>query len=75
MIGKDQFFDLLNRTRERSNQFPRKKQKGAPSMVIQSKSTRGNKFFSLVTNAAATNRISYSSASDLLGLKAGSIKS
>lgn len=72
-IGRDIFFNLLNEVREKSNQFPRRKRKGGPSMLIQSKSTRGNKFFNLVTNAAATNQISYSAASDLLGLKAGNI--
>lgn len=72
-ISRDVFFSWLDEVRERSNQFPRKEKKGGPSMLIQSKSTRGNKFFSLVTNAAATNQISYSVASDLLGLKAGNI--
>lgn len=72
-INRDLFFNWLNEVRERSNQFPRKEKKGGPSMLIQSKSTRGNKFFNLVTNAAAANQISYSTASDLLGLKAGNI--
>ena len=72
-ISRDTFFNWLDEVRERSNQFPRKEKKGGPSMLIQSKSTRGNKFFSLITNAAATNQISYSMASDLLGLKAGNI--
>lgn len=72
-IGRDTFFSWLDEVRTRSNQFPRKEKKGGPSMFIQSKSTRGNKFFSLITNAAATSQISYSTASDLLGLKAGNI--
>jgi len=72
-ISRDIFFSWLNEVRERSHQFPRKEKKGGPSMLIQSKSTRGNRFFSLITNAAATNQISYSIASDLLGLKAGNI--
>ncbi len=72
-ISADVFFNWLDEVRERSNMFPRKEKRGAPSMLIQSKSTRGNKLFNLVTNAAVTNQISYSTASDLLGLKVGSI--
>ena len=72
-IDRDKFFEWLGAVREKSSQFPRKKQRGGPSMLIQSKSTRGIKFFDLVTNAAVSNQISYSAASDLLGLKAGNI--
>lgn len=73
-VGRDNFFELLSEVREKSNSFPRRKEKGgAPSMIIQSKSTRGNKFYNLVTNAAVTNQISFSVASDLLGLKVGNI--
>lgn len=70
-IERDIFFNWLEKIRSRK--YPKKERKGSPSMIIQSKSTRGNKFFNLVTSAVATNRISYSSASDLLGLKVGSI--
>lgn len=73
-ISKTEFFDLLHPVRERSNSFKKQKQSGAPSMIIQSKSTRGNKFFNIVTGAVTNNQISYSAASDLLGLKVGSIK-
>lgn len=72
-IEKDTFFRWLNEVRERSNSFSRTKHEGGPSMLIQSKSTRGKTFFSLVTNAAVTNKISFSTAADLLGLKAGNI--
>lgn len=68
------FYDWLAEVRERSNNFPRKKkQESGPSMIIQSKSTRGAKFFELVSNAAISSQISYSTAADLLGLKATSI--
>ena len=43
-------------------------------MIIQSKSTRGNKFFGTVTSAATNGKMSYSAASDLLGLKVGNIR-
>lgn len=73
LIGNSKFFKLLEEVREKSNNFPRRKLEGHPSMIIQSKSTRGNKFFNLVTSAATTNKISFSTASDLLGLKAANI--
>jgi len=73
-ISKSKFFDLLEEVREKSNSFPRIKKRNSISMIIQSKSTRGNRFFNLVTNAAATNQLSFSVASDLLGLKVGSIR-
>jgi Zn-dependent peptidase ImmA (M78 family) len=72
-ISKKVFYDWLDEIRKRSKNLPKRKGKGAPSMIIQSKSTRGNKFFDLVTNAAISNQISYSTASDLLGLKVASI--
>ena len=73
-IKRDTFFNLLEKVRERSDSFPRKKKEGSPSMVIQSKSTRGNAFFRLVVDAAVSNKISFSAASDLLGLKPGNIR-
>jgi len=73
-ISKNKFFELLDPVREQSNRFPRKKINGAPSMIIQSKSTRGNKFFNIVTGAAINSKMSYSVASDLLGLKVGNIR-
>lgn len=73
-ISKSKFFELLETVKGRSNSFTRKKMKGAPSMVIQSKSTRGNKFFNIVTSAVTNSKISYSAASDLLGLKVGNIR-
>ena len=51
-ISKSKFFEILELVRERSNSFKKKKEKGAPSMIIQSKSTRGNKFFNSVTTGA-----------------------
>lgn len=75
LISPSKFFELLDLVKTRSSNFIRHKSKGAPSMFIQSKSTRGNKFFGIVTSAAATNQISYSSASDLLGLKASKFQS
>lgn len=73
-ISKPKFFELLDPVRERSNSFKRKKTDGAPSMLIQSKSTRGNKFFNIITGAVTNSQISYSAASDLLGLKVGNIR-
>ncbi|MFA5188284.1 MAG: XRE family transcriptional regulator [Patescibacteria group bacterium] len=73
-IDKVCFFRLLDEVRVRSNSLPKKQNKGPRSMIVQSKSTRGNKFFSLITNAATMNKISFSSASDLLGLKASNIR-
>ncbi|MES2315317.1 MAG: ImmA/IrrE family metallo-endopeptidase [Patescibacteria group bacterium] len=75
-ITKPVFFKLLDLVREKSNSLPRKnkKQDGGPSMVIQSKSTRGKKFFETIANAAIGGKISYSTASDLLGLKVGNIR-
>lgn len=74
-ISRQIFFQWLEEVRERSNSFPRTKREGegGPSMLIQSKSTRGAKFFDLVSNAAVANQLSYSTAADLLGLKASSI--
>jgi Zn-dependent peptidase ImmA (M78 family) len=73
-IGRSRFFELLTEVRKKSNNFPKIKQKVPISRLIQSKSTRGNKFFNLVTNATTTNQLSFSAASDLLGLKVGSIR-
>jgi len=75
-ISKDTFFNLLEEVRAKSNSFKRAKQNdNSPrSRVVLSKSARGNKFFDLVVSAAVTNRISYSSASDLLELKVGNIR-
>jgi Zn-dependent peptidase ImmA (M78 family) len=75
-ISKTIFFELLTLVRERSSGFGKKKNKqdGGPSMIVQSKSVRGNKFFNVVTDAALSGRLSYSAASDLLGLKVGSIR-
>ena len=47
-FNKNIFFELLDSVRARSRGFLREKRKGSPSMVIQSKSTRGNKFFEIV---------------------------
>ena len=69
------FFRLLVEVQEKSNSFPRKTKENKPiSSVIQSKSTRGSKFFNLVVGAVLSNRISFSSASDLLGVKVGNIR-
>lgn len=77
-ISKTTFFNLLDLVRERSNSFkkkkPKKENEGGPSMVVQSKSTRGGKFFEAVATAASDGKISYSAASDLLGLKVGNIR-
>ena len=77
-ISKTTFFELLGLVRERSNSFkkkrPKEKQEGGPSMIVQSKSTRGSKFFDVVATAATDGKISYSAASDLLGLKIGNIR-
>jgi Zn-dependent peptidase ImmA (M78 family)/transcriptional regulator with XRE-family HTH domain len=70
IIDRDIFFDILVDVRKKSKSLiKRKKKDGYPSMLIRSKSTRGNKLFSLVTSAASNNKISFSAASDLLGLK------
>lgn len=74
-ISSKEFFELLPLVKEKSNSLPRKKKENIPiSRIIQSKSTRGSKFFNLVAGAAEVNQISYSKASDLLGLRIGSIK-
>lgn len=76
-IDKTYFFELLKQVRSISQNFPKKNKimkKGGPSMLIQSKSTRGNRFFNLIANAAQASQISFSTASDLLGLKIGSIR-
>lgn len=75
-ISHDAFFNLLEEVRAKSNSFIKTKadNTGPRSRVILSKSSRGNKFFDLVVNAAVTNRISYSTASDLLELKVGNIR-
>jgi Zn-dependent peptidase ImmA (M78 family)/transcriptional regulator with XRE-family HTH domain len=81
LITEDQFFDLLGPVREKSNSLPRRdKNEGDEEeefrigQAILSKSSRGAKFFDLVASASASNRISYSEASDLLGIKSGYIK-
>ncbi len=77
-VSKTTFFELLELVREKSSSFkkkkPKEKQEGGPSMVVQSKSTRGGKFFEAVAAAAIDGKISYSTASDLLGLKVGNIR-
>jgi len=74
LINKKDFFLLLEEVRKKSDSFPRTQSEGHPSMLIQSKSTRGNKFFKLVSDAAVNNNMSFSAASDLLGLKVGNIR-
>ena len=75
-IPSNLFFDLLGPVREKSNSLGRKKKKKNSPIagVILSKSTRGRKFFNLVATAATANRMSFSAASDLLGLKVGNIR-
>lgn len=75
-ISQNSFFNLLGPVREKSNSLPRKKKKKDSPIagVILSKSTRGRKFFNLVATAATSNRMSFSAASDLLGLKVGNIR-
>lgn len=74
-ISRDTFFSLLSEVHAKSNSFVKTKPDNSPrSRVILSKSSRGKKFFDLVVNAAVTNRISYSAASDLLELKVGNIR-
>lgn len=73
LIGEETFFTLLYQVRERSANLPRKKQKGFPSGVILSKSTRGNKLFNIITSAVLESKISFSRASDILGLKIGNM--
>lgn len=75
-ITRDTFFELLDGVRARSNALKKEKpdDNGPRSRTILSKSARGSKFFELVVNAAVTNRISYSAASDLLELKVGNIR-
>ncbi|MDD2753748.1 MAG: ImmA/IrrE family metallo-endopeptidase [Candidatus Portnoybacteria bacterium] len=75
MITDKAFFGLLKEIREKSKIPPKRKQKGFPSQIILSKSTRGKKLFDLVTNAAVSNRISYSVAADVLGLRIKNIGS
>lgn len=72
-IERSVFFELLDGVRERSRKFRRKKKKGYPSMIIKSRSTRGNRLFDIVVNAATKNKINFSVASDLLGLKVRNI--
>ena len=74
-ISRQEFFDLLSLIKIKSNNLPRKNKEAGPiSRVILSKSTRGVKFFNLVSGAAEINKISFSRASDLLGLKVSNIK-
>lgn len=74
MVSKKQFYEFLNLIKIEYRKYVKPKSNGAPSMLIQSKSTRGNMFFDTVVGAAATSKISFSNASDLLGLNASKIK-
>jgi len=78
LLEENYFYELLNQIREKTSEYLRrrtvKKQSGGPSRIIQSRSSRGSKFFNLVTDAAQGGRITFSTASDLLGLKIGSIR-
>lgn len=76
LVTRDSFYILLDEVRIKALSFKKKKKKqeGGPSMIIQSRSTRGKKFYETVVNAAAQDQLTFSLASDLLGLKVGSIK-
>lgn len=74
IIENNEFFDLLKAVRDRSRSFSRKKKTGFPSQLIISKSTRGNKLFDMVVSSALSNKVSFSVASDILGLKIGNIR-
>ena len=68
-IKKNDFFILLEDVKKKSQSFRRKKRKSPISAIITSKSTRGNKLFDLVMGAAFTNKLSFSTAADILGLR------
>lgn len=77
MISSERFFGLLEGVKEKSFEYHKKKKNkkmdGGPSSIILSKSTRGKRFFEIVIDAASNNKISYSLASDLLGVKVGKL--
>lgn len=67
LITDSDFFTLLKELKEQAS--PPKEKKGGPvKPTTKSKSTRGEKFYNLVLNAAYENKINYTTASDVLGL-------
>ncbi len=78
-LNEDIYYSLLNKMKRKAIEVLKMKKeisKGKKillSGIVRSKSSRGKKFYGLVTDAAQSGRITYSTASDLLSLKIGSI--
>jgi Zn-dependent peptidase ImmA (M78 family) len=67
-ITEREFFGILKNLKE---QLPAPKKEKKPAKIartVLSKSTRGEKFYSLILEAVYTNKIDYTTASDVLGL-------
>ena len=73
------YYSLLKKIRRKafeileSKKRASKKKKIFLTGIVRSKSSRGKKFYGLVTDAAHSGRITYSTASDLLSLRIGNI--
>ncbi|MBI3814201.1 MAG: ImmA/IrrE family metallo-endopeptidase [Nitrospinae bacterium] len=68
-INKRDFFGLLKDLKEQPLKAKKeKKHGGAPPPPVMSKSTRGEKFYTLILDAVYKNKIDYTTASDALGL-------
>ena len=78
-LDEDTYYSLLNEIRSKALEVLKRKREQLKnkkiylSGTVRSKSSRGKKFYGLVTDAAQSGRITYSTASDLLSLKIGSI--
>jgi Zn-dependent peptidase ImmA (M78 family)/transcriptional regulator with XRE-family HTH domain len=67
-INKRDFFGMLKNIKEQPSRPKKEKKPTKIQRTIISKSTRGEKFYKLILEAVYTNKINYTTASDVLGL-------
>lgn len=67
-IKERDFFGFLRKLKEQPATPPKEKKEIKIARTVLSKSTRGEKFYDLVLEAVYTNKIDFTTASDVLGL-------
>lgn len=67
-IKEREFFGFLKNLKEQPSKPPKEKKEIKIARTVLSKSTRGEKFYNLILEAVYTNKIDYTTASDMLEL-------
>ena len=67
-IKEREFFGFLKKLKEQPPVLKKQKEEIKIARTILSKSTRGEKFYSLILEAVYNNKIDFTTASDVLGL-------